>query len=97
MNGTFLFVALIYFAAVALGRRAVERLPWRVAIFFYLLVLVLLFEPMTGAFVGVPADYLDHFYPWMDDWKVPEVQNSEINDVILQIVPWAHLVRESWT
>lgn len=96
MNWTFLYVAIIYFGAVAAARRTAHPVPWRIAIFFYLLVLVFLFAPLTQSVVNLPADFLPNFYPWMDDWKIPRVQNSEINDLILQIVPWAHLARDSW-
>lgn len=97
MNWTFLYVAIVYFAAVALWRffRGGE-LPWRVAIFFYALVLIFLFRPMTQSYVNVPADYLNRLYPWSAVTHERSVHNSEINDVILQMVPWAHQVRESW-
>ncbi len=95
MNLTFLYVAAIYSAAVWLGRRSRNPLPWRTAGFFYLLVLLFLFRPMTQAFVNIPADFLRTLPPWRS-LGLAQVQNIEINDVILQIVPWAHLVREAW-
>lgn len=96
MNPTFLFVALIWFAAVALWRRLAGGFPWRVALFFYLVVLLFLFRPMTQQAVHLPMDYLFRINPWSDFRPSGGSQNPELNDLPLQIVPWAHQVRESW-
>lgn len=97
MNLSFVLVAVIYFAAVALWRRLRGgEIPWRVAIFFYLLVLIFLFRPLTQRYVHVPADFLTSLQPWREFAPSHRVANPEINDVILQMVPWAHQVRESW-
>jgi hypothetical protein len=96
VNLTWLWVALVYFAGTAVWRRYAGGLPWRVAIFFYLLVLVFLFVPMTGDAVNVPADYLRHMHPWRAVLGEQRAANPEINDVILQMVPWAQQVHEQW-
>ncbi|HVR40354.1 MAG TPA: YfhO family protein [Thermoanaerobaculia bacterium] len=95
-NPTWLYVAAIYALAVYLARRGVVAFPWRIAAFFYALVLIFLFKPMTQAWVNVPADFLQTLPPWAYVARDHHVQNAELNDVILQIVPWAHEARESW-
>ncbi|MGH9456797.1 MAG: YfhO family protein [Thermoanaerobaculia bacterium] len=96
LNPTFLYVALVWLAAVWLWRRLGGTFPWKIAIFFYLLVLVFLFRPMTQAYVNVPVDYLFRLDPWRLFHPGVEPQNGELNDLPLQIIPWAHQVRESW-
>jgi hypothetical protein len=96
MNPTWAFVALIYALAVWLARRAGIDLRWRVASFFYLLVLVFFFKPMTQAYVDIPVDFLNMLSPWSHLTRDHRVGNPELNDLVLQIVPWAHQVRESW-
>ena len=95
-NATWLYVAALYALAVWLARRAGIGLPWRVASFFYLLVFVFLFKPLTGDYVNLPADFLKTMSPWAFLTHDHRAQNPEINDLVLQIVPWAHQVRESW-
>lgn len=96
VNLTFLYLGAVYFLAVYLWRRSGGNLPWRVAALFYLLTLGFLFQPLTQRFVNVPADYTLRIYPWTPLGKPAATSNTEINDVILQMVPWAHQVRESW-
>lgn len=96
MNPTWLYVALIYAAAVWLARRGGVALPWKIASFFYALVLLFLFEPMTQECVNVPIDYLKKLTPWASVTRDHHVVNGQMNDVPLQMVPWAHQVRESW-
>lgn len=97
MQFAFLYVAAIFGLFVFLWNRfSSTRIEWRIATLFYLLVLVLLFKPLTGRFVGYPADLLLSLPPWAGTEKVIERSNHEINDVVLQMVPWAHQVRESW-
>jgi hypothetical protein len=96
MNPTFLYVGAIYAAAVALARRARVDISWRLAAFFYLLVLIFLFRPMTQEYVNVPVDYLQTLPPWSHTVKQPRAANPELNDLTLQIIPWAHQVREAW-
>lgn len=93
MNPTWLFVAAVYAIAAALARRL---LPPRVALLFYVLVLGFLFEPLTGRAVNVHADVLKTIPPWVFVTGDHHVANGRMNDVPLQEVPWAHVVRESW-
>src|SRR5712691_7454201 len=95
-NATWLYVGAIYGAAVWIARRAGIDLPWRIAALFYLLVLVFLFGPLTSDVVNLPVDYLRTLAPWSYLTRNHRPINPEINDLVLQIVPWAHQVRESW-
>jgi hypothetical protein len=92
-NCSWLYVAVVYFIAVGLTR----ILRWRVALLFYALVLVFLFPALACKEVSVAADVLKGMPPWAylhsNDWAS---LNGELNDLPLQIVPWAHQVRESW-
>jgi len=97
LNATWLYVAAVYAAAVWLARRggAVD-LRWRVAGFFYALVFIFLRPALTSDFVNIPVDFLRILPPWTELTRYRQVWNSEINDLVLQIVPWAHQVRASW-
>ncbi|HVR42925.1 MAG TPA: hypothetical protein VMS56_05710 [Thermoanaerobaculia bacterium] len=97
MNPTFLYVALLWFGAVLVWRRLGGSFPWRVAALFYLLVLMFLFEPLARPKVGLPMDYLFRLTPWSEVSPGVRPHNAELNDLPLQIVPWAHQVREAWT
>ena len=99
MNPTFLYVAAIYAIAVALARRGGNPLPRRIAVLFYALVLVFLFKPMTGPYVSIATDIPKLIAPWSA--SAPgltkyTVLNMETHDVPMQLVPWAHQVREAW-
>jgi hypothetical protein len=97
LNPTFLYVAFIFFGAVWLWNRWSHPLPWKIAALFYLLVLGFLFRPMVFETVVLPVDYLETLQPWKTDLQSQyQSLNPELNDLPLQIVPWAHLVRESW-
>lgn len=96
MNPTWAYVALIYFIAVWLARRSGIDIRWRVAGFFYLLVLIFFFKPLTQAYVDFPVDFLNILPPWTHLTNDHRVGNKDLNDLVLQIVPWAHQVRESW-
>jgi len=97
MNFTFLYVAAIYAIAVWLARRAgVVELRWRVAAFFYLLVLIFLWRPMTGTWVNLPVDIVGILPPWSNWLPKQRIANLEMNDIVMQIVPWAHQAREAW-
>ncbi|MFL6248342.1 MAG: YfhO family protein, partial [Thermoanaerobaculia bacterium] len=96
MNLTWLFVAAVYAAAVLLARWAGADLPKRVAFFFYVLVLLFFFKPLTQPYVNFQLDVLSSIPPWYHVTKFHYQANSELNDVPMQIVPWMHLVRESW-
>jgi hypothetical protein len=97
LNPTFLYVAALFFGSVWLWNRWRYPLPWKTAALFYLLVLAFLFRPMVLDSVGLPVDYIQTMQPWKTDLQSRyEPLNPELNDLPLQIVPWAHLVRESW-
>jgi hypothetical protein len=96
MNPTWLFVAAIYALAVWLARRGGVALRWRIAGFFYVMVLVFLFRPMTQAYVNIPVDTVDTLPPWSHQIAHPRMSNPEMSDIALQIVPWAEQVRQQW-
>lgn len=96
MNPTWMYVLAVYAIAVWLARRGGVDLPWRIAALFYLLALLFLYRPMTQPCVNVPVDYVQMLPPWAQATNSHTVTNGEINDVPLQMVPWAHEVRESW-
>jgi hypothetical protein len=93
-------VGLVYAAAIALVRRAGIEFPRRVAILFYALVLLFFFRTLTGPYVNVGADILHLIPPWSA--SVPpgfdkfHVANYELQDVVMQFVPWTRQVHESW-
>lgn len=97
-NPTWFYAGAVYAAAVALARRRGIDIPKRVAVFFYALVLVFMFRPLTQDYVNNHVDFLKSLPPWA--YLLPldqrEAARPEMNDIALQIVPWAHQVRESW-
>ena len=95
-NLTWLYAGVIYAAAVALARRAGADLPKRIAFFFFALVLLFFREPMTTDTINAPVDYYESLPPWVNVIKHPHPVNPFVNDVALQLVPWAHAVREHW-
>ncbi len=95
MNPTWLYVGALYALAVWLARRFGVDFRWRIAAFFYLLVLLFLWRPMTQSYVNLPVDWLSSLPPWSFTERI-RPQNGEINDVALQMVPWAQEVREQW-
>jgi hypothetical protein len=95
-NLTWLYAGAIYAVGVALGRRAGADLPKRVAFFFFALVLLFFREPLTTDAINTPVDYYESLPPWVNVIKHPHPVNPFINDVALQLVPWAHAVREHW-
>jgi hypothetical protein len=96
VNPTFLYVAAFYVLAVWLGRRGGIDLPWRIAAFFYVLVLIFFWKPMTQDYLNVPVDFVLRLPPWAYVFPRHYSANGEMNDLALQIVPWAHQVREAW-
>lgn len=96
MNLTWVYVGLVYAAAVWLARRAGVDLPRRIALFFYLLVLVFFFRPLTQQYVNFHLDVLPSIPPWYHVTNDHHQFTSELNDLPMQIVPWMHQVRESW-
>jgi hypothetical protein len=96
MNLTGLYVGLLYAAAVFCGRRAGAVLPKRVALFFYAIVLVFFFQPLTQDYLNFPVDVLKSIPPWSHVTKDHHQYTSELNDLPMQIVPWMHQTREAW-
>lgn len=95
-NASWLLVAAVYAVAVWLTRRAGIDLPRRIALLFYLLVLLFLRDALTRDLVNLPIDYLRTLPPWSYMTRDHTAVNTEMNDLVLQIAPWAHQVRESW-
>ncbi len=96
-NPTWLYTGAVYAGAVWLARRGGIDLPRRVAVFFYALVFVFFYPVLTQDKVNTSVDYLGTLPPW--EYTVPEgfhAGNVQLNDLALQIVPWAHQVREGW-
>jgi hypothetical protein len=96
LNPTWLFVAAVYAIAVLLARWAKAEIPVRIAVLFYALVLICFFRPMTQDSVNLQVDYLATLPPWDKVLPRDRPNNGQMNDIPLCIVPWAHLVRESW-
>ncbi|MGH9422252.1 MAG: hypothetical protein ACRD3J_19905, partial [Thermoanaerobaculia bacterium] len=99
MNPTWIYVGAIYAIVVAIARRGGNPLPKRIAAFFYLLVLVFFFKAMTGPYVSVATDIPRLIAPWSATGPALTkytVRNMETHDVVMQLVPWAHQVREAW-
>jgi len=95
MNPTWLYVGVVYALALWLARRGGVVIPERVATFFYALVLLFMWKPLTGGWVNIPVDIVHTLPPW---WRISHVKgslNSQMNDIVLQIVPWAHQSREA--
>ena len=93
MNGTWLYVGTLYAAAVLIAGRGGVDLPRKIALLFYALVLLFFFRPLTEGFVNVPVDYLQTIPPLRTSH--PHVLNTDMNDVPLQLMPWAHQARQS--
>ena len=96
-NATWIYTGALYAIAIACARRWIpavrDALPWRVAAFFYALVLIYLFRPMTGRSINVPVDFINILPPW-GNWNHRRMlSNPEMNDLAMQIVPWAHQAR----
>ena len=99
-NASWIYVGALYAIAIFCARRwspAVrDALSWRVAGFFYALVLIYLFRPITGQYVNLPVDFINILPPWGSWSHRAGVSNPEMNDLTMQIVPWAHQAREAW-
>jgi hypothetical protein len=95
-NPTWLVAGVVYAAAVWLARRGGVALPRRVALFFYALVFVFFYPILTQDAVNTSVDYLGTLPPWEYTVANHHAGNPQLNDLALQIVPWAHQVREGW-
>jgi Bacterial membrane protein YfhO len=97
MNLTWLYVLALYAIAVRLARRAGLELPWRIAALFFALTLLFLLQPMTTRSVNFPTDVAQLIPPWKTAGVTPlTISNFEMQDVVMQMVPWAHEVRTAW-
>ena len=100
MNPTWLYVAIVYAVAIAIARRSGVLIPKRVAALFYVLTLVWFFRPMTGPYINAPTDILQLIPPWSANappgFDRLRVSNFEGQDVVFQMIPWAHAVRRAW-
>jgi hypothetical protein len=99
LNPTWFYVGAIYAIVVALARRAGNPLSKRIALLFYALVVIFFFKAMTGPYVSIAMDIPRLVAPWSA--SAPgltkyTVLNMETHDVPMQLVPWAHQVREAW-
>ena len=95
-NPTWLVTGAVYGAAVWLARGGGVDLPRRVAVFFYALVFVFFYPILTQDAVNTSVDYLGTLPPWEYTVENHRAGNPQLNDLALQIVPWAHQVREGW-
>lgn len=86
----------MYFVAVALARRAGAALPRRIAVLFFALALFFFREALMTDAINVAVDYYETLPPWSNLHNPIRSANPFINDVSLQLVPWAHAVREHW-
>ena len=95
-NPTWIYTAGVYAGAVFLARRSGVELPRRIAVFFYALVFVFFYPILTQDAVNTSVDFLGTLPPW--EYTAPQHRagNIQLNDLALQIVPWAHQVREGW-
>lgn len=96
LNPTWLYTGFVYAAAVALARRCGVPIPRRVALFFYSLAVLFLYLPMTHGYASFPVDFVKTLPPWTLVTRDNTSLNAQMNDLALQIVPWAHQVREGW-
>ncbi|HET8774921.1 MAG TPA: YfhO family protein [Thermoanaerobaculia bacterium] len=96
MNWTWLYIGVLYAGAVALARRGGVDLPKKVALFFYALVLVFFFKPLTQQFIITQDDYLNTLPPWYVTASSRDAINDEMNDIPLQHTAWGLQVRQSW-
>ena len=96
MNWTWIYIGVLYAAAIALARRNGIDIRKRVALFFFSLVLVFFFQPLTQRYVHTQDDFLNTLPPWHFTAKTKTAVNGELNDIPLQHTVWGHQVRESW-
>jgi hypothetical protein len=95
-NPTWLVTGMVYAAGVWAARRGGVELPRRIAVFFYALVFVFFYPILTQDAVNTSVDYLGTLPPWEYTVENHRAGNPQLNDLALQIVPWAHQVREGW-
>ena len=99
MNPTWLYVGTLYAIATASARRGGNLLPKRIAALFYALVVIFFFKAMTGPYVLIATDIPRLIAPWSASGPALTkytVLNMETHDVVMQLAPWEHQVREAW-
>jgi Bacterial membrane protein YfhO len=96
VNWSWIYIGALYAAAVWLARRRGVDLRRRVAVFFFALVVLFFFKPLTQHYVMTEDDFLNMIPPWHFTAKVKTSINGELNDVPLQHTPWGVQVRENW-
>src|SRR5687768_17272796 len=90
MNWAWIYIGALYAAAIWLARRSGVDIRRRVALFFYALVLVFFFQPLTQ------DDVLNTLPPWHFVVQNKDAINGEMNDIPLQHTIWGHQAREHW-
>ena len=65
---------------------------------FFLLTVGLLFKPMFFPVVAFPADVVQVITPWGSYNAInrDRVSRFQLQDLTMQIVPWAHQARQAW-
>ena len=65
---------------------------------FFLLTVGLLFKPMFFSVVAFPADVVQVITPWGSYNAInrDRVSRFQLQDLTMQIVPWAHQARQAW-
>src|SRR5688500_12895109 len=82
-NPTWFYAGAVYAAALARARRAVIDLPRKLAVFFYALVFVFLYLPLTQDYVNLPVDFLRTLPPWAYTTSERVAANGQTNDIPL--------------
>lgn len=96
MNWSWIYVGALYLAAILLARRSGIDISKRAAVFFYALVLLFFFKPLTQDYVITQDDILSSLPPWHFSVETKDPINGEMNDIPLQHTVWGHQVREAW-
>ncbi|HEX8407745.1 MAG TPA: YfhO family protein [Thermoanaerobaculia bacterium] len=96
MNWTWIYIGALYALAIFLARRGGIDIRKRIALFFFALVLLFFFQPLTQRYVHTQDDFLNTMPPWHFTAKTKTAINGELNDIPLQHTAWGHQVRESW-
>ncbi|HEX6160929.1 MAG TPA: YfhO family protein, partial [Thermoanaerobaculia bacterium] len=78
----------------------IARVPRRPALLFYALTLAFLWQPLTQRVVHAPMDVIGFVPPWTSTAPPTltreTASNYELQDVPMQMLPWAHQVRSAW-
>ncbi|HEY0143543.1 MAG TPA: YfhO family protein [Thermoanaerobaculia bacterium] len=100
MNLAWLLVAVVYALAIFLARRFGVPLSRRAALLFYALTLLFLWQPLTQRVVHAPMDVIRFVPPWTatapPGLTKETASNYELQDVPMQMLPWAEQVRSAW-